>query len=126
MGKSPVNRGAPNLTWFNPIQEPPAGTLLTTTDSTPNNEFPTQDSPAPVLNGNHLPKLFQPIAIRGETFHNRLFVSPMCLYSAENGLLTPFHFVHLGNIAFRGPGLLMVEATAVAPEGRLSPQDVGL
>src|SRR5579871_5306955 len=76
MTKSPVNRRTPNLSWFNPVQEPPAGTVLTGTQ--PNNDLPpSKNRPATI------PKLFEPITLRGQTFHNRLFVSPMCQYSAD-------------------------------------------
>jgi 2,4-dienoyl-CoA reductase-like NADH-dependent reductase (Old Yellow Enzyme family) len=119
MTRSPVNSGTSNLPWFNPIQDPPAGSILT--GNTPNNDLPpSKNRPTTV------PKLFQPITIRGTTFHNRLFVAPMCQYSADNGHLTPYHFVHLGNIAYRGPGLVMIEATAVVPEGRITPEDSGI
>ncbi|KAF1966554.1 NADPH dehydrogenase [Bimuria novae-zelandiae CBS 107.79] len=73
-----------------------------------------------------IPKLFQPIKIRGVEFQNRIFLAPLCQYSAENGHMTDWHLTHLGGIAQRGPGLTMVEATAVVPEGRITPQDVGL
>ncbi|KAJ7484633.1 FMN-linked oxidoreductase [Mycena latifolia] len=73
-----------------------------------------------------IPSLFKPIRIRGVEFQNRIFLSPLCQYSAEDGALTPWHFAHLGGIICRGPGLTMVEATAVLPEGRITPQDVGL
>src|ERR1700737_2533703 len=119
MSKSPVYAAAPNLPWFTPLQDPPAGTVLT--GSAPNNDIPpSKNRPTDV------PKLFQPITLRGLTFHNRLFVAPMCQYSADDGHLTPFHFVHLGNMAYRGPGLVMIEATAVVPEGRITPQDSGI
>ncbi|KAK7046745.1 NADPH dehydrogenase afvA [Favolaschia claudopus] len=76
-----------------------------------------------------LPTLFKPLWIRGVEFQNRIFVrtvSPLCQYSAEEGALTPWHFAHLGGIICRGPGLTMVEATAVSPEGRITPFDAGL
>ncbi|KAJ7442504.1 hypothetical protein B0H11DRAFT_1881830 [Mycena galericulata] len=73
-----------------------------------------------------IPSLFKPICIRGVEFQNRLFLSPLCQYSARDGSLTPWHFAHLGGIICRGPGLTMMEATAVLPEGRITPQDVGL
>jgi 2,4-dienoyl-CoA reductase-like NADH-dependent reductase (Old Yellow Enzyme family) len=118
MTKSPENVGTPNVPWYNPIQSPPAGTVLT--GSTPNNDLPPRFRPE------HIPKLFQPITLRGQTFHNRLWVSPMCQYSADDGHLTPYHFVHLSNIAYRGPGLVMIEASAVVPEGRITPEDSGI
>jgi 2,4-dienoyl-CoA reductase-like NADH-dependent reductase (Old Yellow Enzyme family) len=53
-------------------------------------------------------------------------LSPLCQYSAQDGHHTPWHFAHLGGIVLRGPGLSMVEATAVLPEGRITPEDSGL
>jgi len=70
--------------------------------------------------------LFSPLKLRGVEFKNRVFVSPMCQYSSEDGLPTDWHFVHLGSRAVGGAALVMVEATAVCPEGRISPQDSGL
>lgn len=73
-------------------------------------------------------KLFTPIEIRGETIPNRIFVSPMCQYSSEDedGKCGPWHLVHYGTRAVGGAGLVMVEATAVQPEGRITPWDLGL
>lgn len=71
-------------------------------------------------------KLFTPVTIRGATFANRLFLAPMCQYSAEDGHATDWHLTHLGGIVQRGPGLVMTEATAVQKNGRISPQDLGL
>ncbi|CCM04439.1 uncharacterized protein FIBRA_06619 [Fibroporia radiculosa] len=73
-----------------------------------------------------LPILFQPLTLRGMTFKNRIFVSPMCQYSSDNGHATDWHFVHIGGLATRGVGAICMEATAVVPEGRISPQDAGL
>ncbi|KAH8099257.1 hypothetical protein BXZ70DRAFT_287648 [Cristinia sonorae] len=73
-----------------------------------------------------LPKLFQPLSIKGVTFKNRIWVSPMCQYSSDNGHATDWHLVHLGGFATRGVGAICVESTAVVPEGRISPQDAGL
>ncbi len=70
--------------------------------------------------------LFRPIRFRDVTVRNRIFVSPMCQYSARDGLPTDWHLVHLGSRAVGGAGLVMVEATAVCPEGRISPDDLGL
>lgn len=71
--------------------------------------------------------LFKPISLRGVTFPNRLWVAPMCQYSAgSDGVPTDWHLVHLGSLSCGGPGLLLTEATAVVPEGRISPQDLGL
>lgn len=70
--------------------------------------------------------LFSPLTLRAVTFRNRVFVSPMCQYSSRDGLPTDWHFVHLGSRAVGGAGMVMVEASAVSPEGRISPDDSGL
>ncbi|GJE93199.1 FMN-linked oxidoreductase [Phanerochaete sordida] len=103
------NVGAEGIPYYTPAQNPPAGTAL---------------DPQP--DGKPLPKLFQPLRIRGAVFQNRLWLSPMCQYSAKDGVPTPWHFAHLGGILKRGPGLTMTEATAVLPEGRISPEDTGI
>ena len=73
-----------------------------------------------------MPGLFDPLAIREVKFANRVFVSPMCQYSSDDGYANDWHFVHLGSRAVGGAGLVMTEATAVLPEGRISPQDLGI
>lgn len=72
--------------------------------------------------------LFEPLTVRGVTARNRVMVSPMCQYSCEggDGLATPWHLVHLGSRAVGGAGIVATEMTAVSPEGRISPQDLGL
>jgi 2,4-dienoyl-CoA reductase-like NADH-dependent reductase (Old Yellow Enzyme family) len=70
--------------------------------------------------------LFDPISIRDVTFANRVFVSPMCEYSSTDGCANDWHFVHLGSRAVGGAALVLTEATAVLPEGRISPQDLGI
>jgi 2,4-dienoyl-CoA reductase-like NADH-dependent reductase (Old Yellow Enzyme family) len=100
-----ANVGAPGVPYYTPAQNPPAGTAL---------------DPASA------PTLFQPLRLRDVTQHNRFVVSPMCTYSAEDGHLTDWHLMHLGQYAMAGAGLVMVEATAVEPRGRISPQDSGL
>ncbi len=70
--------------------------------------------------------LFDPLAIRDVTFANRVFVSPMCEYSSTDGYATDWHLVHLGSRAVGGAGLILTEATAVLPEGRISPHDLGI
>lgn len=72
--------------------------------------------------------LFDPITVRDLTVRNRIWVSPMCQYSVErqDGVPTPWHLVHLGGFAKGGAGAVVVEATGVVPEGRISPQDLGL
>jgi 2,4-dienoyl-CoA reductase-like NADH-dependent reductase (Old Yellow Enzyme family) len=71
-------------------------------------------------------QLFSPFTLRDLTFRNRIFLSPMCQYSSIDGLPTDWHLVHLGSRAVGGAGLVMVEATAVSPEGRISPDDSGI
>lgn len=72
------------------------------------------------------PKLFSDFTLRDVTFRNRIFVSPMCQYSARDGIANEWHMVHLGSRAVGGAGLVMVEATAIQPEGRISGGDLGL
>ncbi|KAK2006378.1 NADH:flavin oxidoreductase/NADH oxidase [Colletotrichum eremochloae] len=100
-----ATKAAPGVPFWTPAQEPPAGT-------------PVDASSAPTL--------FQPLKIRDVTINNRIWVSPMCQYSAEDGYLTDYHLVHLGQFALHGAALTIIEATAVEPRGRISPQDVGL
>src|SRR5512134_1089162 len=71
-------------------------------------------------------QLFTPLTLRSVTFRNRIFVSPMCQYSSDDGMPNDWHLVHLGSRAVGGAGLVMVEATAVSPEGRISPADSGI
>jgi 2,4-dienoyl-CoA reductase-like NADH-dependent reductase (Old Yellow Enzyme family) len=71
-------------------------------------------------------QLFTPIDLRGLTVRNRVWVSPMCQYSAVDGVPNDWHLVHLGALARGGAGLVFTEATAVTPEGRISPADTGL
>ncbi|VBB72434.1 Putative NADPH dehydrogenase [Podospora comata] len=98
---------APGVSFYTPAQDPPAGTALMN-DATP------------------VPTVFTPLTIRGLTLQNRFAVSPMCMYSASNGHLTDFHLVHLGQYALHGTPLTIIEATAVTPNGRISPEDSGL
>lgn len=70
--------------------------------------------------------LLSPLTIRGVTLRNRIVMSPMCQYVAEEGLASDWHLVHLGSRAVGGVALVMVEATAVRPEGRISPSDLGI
>ena len=71
-------------------------------------------------------QLFEPLTLHGTTFRNRVFVSPMCMYSATQGLPDDWHLVHLGSRAVGGAALVLTEATAVSPEGRISAQDTGI
>ncbi len=70
--------------------------------------------------------LFSPLALRGVTLPNRITVSPMCEYSSVDGFANDWHLVHLGSRAVGGAGLVFTEATAVVPEGRISPEDLGI
>ncbi|WNB86260.1 NADH:flavin oxidoreductase/NADH oxidase [Cellulomonas sp. ATA003] len=71
-------------------------------------------------------RLFSPLTLRGTTFANRVWLAPMCQYSATDGLPNDWHHVHLASRAVGGFGLVIAEATAVVPEGRITPQDTGL
>ncbi|KAF2258136.1 FMN-linked oxidoreductase [Lojkania enalia] len=104
-----TNKPMPGISYFTPMQDPPAGTALGMKDGS-----------------DKIPKLFTPLKLRGIIVQNRIFLSPLCQYSAEDGHLTNWHIAHLGGILQRGPGLAMVEATAVVPEGRITPEDSGL
>jgi 2,4-dienoyl-CoA reductase-like NADH-dependent reductase (Old Yellow Enzyme family) len=70
--------------------------------------------------------LFSPYAIGNVHLSNRIVIPPMCQYSACEGMATHWHVLHLGNLALSGAGLLIIEATAVSPEGRITPWDLGL
>lgn len=70
--------------------------------------------------------LFSPLQLRSVVFSNRIGVSPMCEYSSEDGFANDWHLVHLGARAQGGPGLVMLEASAVLPEGRITPADLGI
>lgn len=71
-------------------------------------------------------KLFEPLRIKGIELRNRIVVSPMCQYSSQDGFANDWHLVHLGARAVGGAGLVFTEATAVLPEGRISPDDLGI
>jgi 2,4-dienoyl-CoA reductase-like NADH-dependent reductase (Old Yellow Enzyme family) len=71
-------------------------------------------------------KLFSSLEIKNVTLKNRIVVSPMCQYSANNGFTNDWHLVHLGSRAAGGAGLVITEAAAVSPEGRITPADIGL
>lgn len=71
-------------------------------------------------------KIFEKLKIRGIEFRSRIWVSPMCQYSSEDGMPNDWHLVHLGSRAVGGAGLVIMEATAVSPEGRISPSDAGI
>ncbi len=71
-------------------------------------------------------KLFDPLTIGSLEIANRIVIAPMCQYSAKDGCATDWHMIHLGQLALSGAGMLITEATAVSPEGRISPEDLGL
>lgn len=71
-------------------------------------------------------QLFTPISLGGLDLPNRIIIAPMCQYSADEGKATEWHTMHLGQLSLSGAGLLIVEATSVAPEGRITPSDLGL
>ena len=71
-------------------------------------------------------KLFQKWNLGSLSLNNRIVIAPMCQYSANNGVASSWHMIHLGSLALSGAGLLIVEATAVNPEGRISWADLGL
>jgi len=73
-----------------------------------------------------MPNLFDPLTVRSITLRNRIGVSPMCMYSSDDGVANDWHFVHLGSRAVGGAALVVAEATAVSPEGRISPGDAGI
>lgn len=104
-----ANKAAKGISYFTPEQDPPAGTAIGADQS-----------------GTKIPKLFQPLRIRDLVLQNRIFLSPLCQYSADDGHHTPWHMAHLGGIISRGTGLAFVEATAVTAEGRITPEDAGL
>ncbi|KAK2021948.1 NADH:flavin oxidoreductase/NADH oxidase [Colletotrichum zoysiae] len=103
-----VNEPAPGISYFTPKQDPPAGTALLPEGQT------------------DVPKLFRPLKLRGLVLQNRIGLSPLCQYSAQDGHYTMWHKTHMGGIIQRGPGIACVEATAVQPRGRITPEDVGL
>ncbi|KAK7206616.1 NADH-dependent flavin oxidoreductase [Myxozyma melibiosi] len=103
-----IVKAAEGVSFFTPAQEPPVGTCL---------------APA---EGKEVPTAFQPLTIRGVTFQNRIWVSPMCQYSYDDGFLTDWAVVHYGSFAARGASLTMIEATAVLDNGGITPGDSGL
>ncbi|ROW10939.1 hypothetical protein VMCG_01267 [Cytospora schulzeri] len=112
INKATASKPAQGIPFYTPAQEPPTGTALDLDPAHPDN--------------NQVPTLFHPLTIRGVTLANRFVVSPMCQYSADGGHLTDWHLVHLGQFAARGAALTIVEATAVLPNGGISPEDSGL
>lgn len=70
--------------------------------------------------------LFQPSTIKSVTLKNRIVVAPMCMYSCEDGLLNDFHLAHYFSFALKGAGLIIIEASGVEAQGRISPHDAGI
>ena len=81
---------------------------------------------ASLPNADKIPLLFQPFQVKDLTLPNRFIVAPMCQFSSQDGFFTDYHLVHLGSFATHGAGLILAEATAVVPEGRISPADTGI
>ena len=91
------------------------------------NRMKSQPQDTSVFDGApEIPVLLTPLGIRGVTLRNRIVVSPMCQYSAMNGMADDWHLVHLGSRAVGGAGAVIVEATAVTADGRISPGDLGI
>ncbi|CAK9437371.1 uncharacterized protein LODBEIA_P17490 [Lodderomyces beijingensis] len=106
-----VVKGAPQVPYYTPQQPIPAGTFLENTAS--------PQAPPPAI--------FTPIKVGPLELHNRIGVSPMCQYSAnDNFEATPYHLIHYGSLVTRGPGITIVESTAVSRLGPLSPHDLGI
>ncbi|KAJ7597599.1 NADH:flavin oxidoreductase/NADH oxidase [Mycena floridula] len=103
-----INKEVPGLDQYYPLNEPAIGSLWETSGE------------------EDLPLLFKPLTIKGVTFKNRIWVPPLCQYSSRDGGATDWHLVHIGGFATRGAGAVCLEATAVLPEGRISPEDLGL
>ncbi|KAM0747846.1 FMN-linked oxidoreductase [Meredithblackwellia eburnea MCA 4105] len=105
------NLAVSGVPYFVPRSPNPIGSLL------PSSGYPQNSKDV---------KLFQPLTIRGRTLKNRVVVSPMCQFSAKDGMFSDWHLVHLGAFAVRGAALVFTEETAVSPEGRISPEDTGI
>ncbi|KZW03045.1 NADH:flavin oxidoreductase/NADH oxidase [Exidia glandulosa HHB12029] len=105
-----INKRVDGVEPYYPAQDPPIGTPFSAV-------FPQNKC---------VPALFKPLKLRGVEFKNRIFVSPMCQYSSDDGHATDWHLVHIGQFAIGGAGAIIMEATAVVPEGRISPEDAGL
>ena len=73
-----------------------------------------------------MPSLIEPITLRGVTLRNRIAIPPMCQYTAEDGIANAWHMVQYGRFAVGGAGLVIIEASAVSPEGRITHGDVGI
>ncbi|KNZ75020.1 Putative NADPH dehydrogenase C23G7.10c [Termitomyces sp. J132] len=105
-----INRPVPEAYQYFPLNEPLIGSYITEVKKD--------------IKDNTVPALFRPLEMKGMEFKNRIFVAPMCQYSADRGHATDWHFVHIGGFATRGAGAICMEATAVVPEGRIAPEDL--
>ncbi|GME67489.1 unnamed protein product [[Candida] boidinii] len=101
------NTRAPSVEYFTPKQPLPSGTVLG-------------------KKNDKIPPLFSELKIKGMTIPNRIGLSPMCMYSADNGFPTPFHMIHYNTYSMRGTGLIILESVAVTSNGRISPNDLGI
>lgn len=101
-----ITKAAMNVSYFTPEQPTAAGA------------FRASNVPRP--------QLFTPLKIKDMTIPNRIGVSPMCMYSAKNGVPTDYHLVHYGQYALRGPGMVIMESIAVTPAGRITPNCIGI
>ncbi|VEU20580.1 DEKNAAC101496 [Brettanomyces naardenensis] len=100
-----ITRPSPNIPYFTPQQPAIAGAFR---------------------GKNKAPKVFTPVKIRDLQLVNRIGVSPMCIYSAEDGVATDYHLVHYGQYALRGPSFTIMESTGVVKEGRITPHCLGI
>ncbi|KAF9382144.1 hypothetical protein CPB97_007334 [Podila verticillata] len=119
----------------NPRYEPVKPVVETKTEFPQSKYYNEQPNPigsylgpidASLPNADKVPLLFQPFSVKNLTLANRIVVAPMCMYSSKDGFFTDFHLVHLGAYALNGPGLIIAEATAVLPNGRITPRCAGL
>ncbi|KAJ2855900.1 hypothetical protein GGI22_003979 [Coemansia erecta] len=105
---------------FYQVQDPSPGTAVEPTSPEIEQGFAAGKNPDP------LPKIFQPLKLRSCTAKNRFCVSPMCMYSSQDGYSTDFHLAHYSQFAIRGAGIIVFEATGVLPEGRITPNCLGI
>src|SRR3954451_1084116 len=98
------------------------------TDAAQSHVEPRHGCPAGVDHDREIPEvdLLSPLTLRGVTLRNRIVMSPMCQYVADEGFADDWHLVHLGSRAVGGTALIVVEATAVTRDGRISPGDMGI
>ena len=104
------------------------GTFMSDSKAKPTDQQASHGCPAGADHDREVPEidLLTPATFRGVTLRNRIVMSPMCQYSAVEGMANDWHLVHLGSRAAGGVSLVMVEATAVTRDGRISPGDMGI